>query len=136
MVVILFVLFIELIGMAQERCTSPSMWTEQAPHCAIPQPYLVPVNPSCSRNTHSNGISPSAFTSTVFPFTFNFTMVGCSDALRVPTLLASAQERLCSHSRASTGRPPIVGEEGLRCRCPAGRNAAPKGVAWPSVLSL
>jgi hypothetical protein len=33
-------------GRMQERCTSPLMCTEQAPHCATPQPYLVPVSPT------------------------------------------------------------------------------------------
>src|ERR1044071_5105458 len=35
-------------GIEQERLTSPLICTEQAPHCATPQPYLVPVRPACS----------------------------------------------------------------------------------------
>ena len=35
------------------RTASPSIWTVQAPHSAIPQPYLVPVRPSCSRSAIS-----------------------------------------------------------------------------------
>ena len=34
----------------------PLIWTVQAPHCAMPQPNLVPVIPSVSRRTHSRGI--------------------------------------------------------------------------------
>ena len=48
-----------LTGIAQERTTSPLMCTEHAPHCATPQPYLVPVSPTCSRMTHSSGVSAS-----------------------------------------------------------------------------
>ena len=39
----------------QERTGSPSTCTVQAPHAAMPQPYLVPVRPSSSRRTHSSG---------------------------------------------------------------------------------
>jgi hypothetical protein len=38
---------------------TPSMCTVQAPHWAMPQPNLVPVKPSVSRSTHSNGVSGS-----------------------------------------------------------------------------
>ena len=47
----------------QERVATPSMCTVQAPHCAMPQPYFVPVSPMVSRNTHSNGVSGSTSTS-------------------------------------------------------------------------
>jgi hypothetical protein len=35
--------------MPQERIAAPSIWTVQAPHCAMPHPYLVPVRPTFSR---------------------------------------------------------------------------------------
>src|SRR5277367_6788458 len=54
----------ELTGTEQERVATPSICTVQAPHCAMPQPYFVPVNPIVSRNTHSSGVSSS--TSTVW----------------------------------------------------------------------
>src|SRR2546430_2388217 len=38
----------------------PSTCTLQAPHWAMPQPYLVPVSPSVSRNTHSSRVSGPA----------------------------------------------------------------------------
>src|SRR5262245_2302299 len=57
--------------MEHERATSPLMCTVQAPHCATPHPYLVPVRPICSRMTHKSGVSASACTSRTFPFTFN-----------------------------------------------------------------
>ena len=47
----------------QERTATPSMCTVQAPHCAMPQPYLVPVRPTCSRITHSSGVLGSTSTS-------------------------------------------------------------------------
>src|SRR5262245_35459763 len=36
----------------------------------MPQPYLVPVRPSCSRNTHSSGVSGSALCWRARPLTF------------------------------------------------------------------
>src|SRR5262245_63346173 len=60
----------------QERATSPLMCTEQAPHCATPHPYFVPVNASCSRMTHRSGVSASTCTSRIFPFTLSFAMDG------------------------------------------------------------
>ena len=38
-----------LTGKEQDRTATPSMWTVQAPHWAMPQPYLVPVRPIVSR---------------------------------------------------------------------------------------
>src|SRR5262249_58556593 len=45
-----------LTGTHHERIATPSMCTVQAPHWAMPQPYLVPVSPIVSRNTHSSGV--------------------------------------------------------------------------------
>src|SRR3954465_4865116 len=42
-------------GMEQDRVATPSTCTVQAPHCAMPQPYFVPVRPTCSRITHRTG---------------------------------------------------------------------------------
>src|SRR5690349_8447281 len=74
MVTILSVGFTALTGYEHERTTSPLMCTEQAPHCATPQPYLVPVSPTCSRITHRRGVSPSTFTSRTLPLMFSFAM--------------------------------------------------------------
>src|SRR6202140_1209120 len=46
-------------GSEQERIATPSTWTVQAPHWAMPQPYLVPVMPIVSRNTQSKGVESS-----------------------------------------------------------------------------
>src|SRR5207248_8198822 len=60
--------------MEQERCTSSLMCTEQAPHWAIPQPYFVPVRPTCSRMTHNSGVSGSTSTSHTVPLMLSFAM--------------------------------------------------------------
>src|SRR5882672_7582325 len=65
---------IVLTGSEHERRTSPLIWTEHAPHCATPQPYLVPVSPTCSRITHKSGVSASTCTSRTLPFTLSFAM--------------------------------------------------------------
>src|SRR5512132_2966018 len=58
-----------LIVVRQERIGSPSMWTAQAAHWPIPQPYLVPVSPSVSRNTQSRGVSGLTSTVSRLPLT-------------------------------------------------------------------
>src|SRR5215468_7875036 len=50
------------------------MWTVQAPHCAIPQPYLGLVIPSSSRNTQSKGIAGTTSTWCLIPFTVSSIM--------------------------------------------------------------
>src|ERR1700741_5262535 len=54
-------------GSEHERIATPSTWTVQAPHWAMPHPYLVPVSPSVSRSTHKSGVSGSTSTSRVCP---------------------------------------------------------------------
>src|ERR1700740_2011802 len=56
-------------GVLQERTGRPSRCTVQAPHCATPQPYFVPVRPRCSRNTQSSGVEGSTSTITLRLFT-------------------------------------------------------------------
>src|SRR6476620_8672790 len=60
--------------MLQERTASPSTWTVQAPHCAMPQPNFVPVIPSSSRMTQSSGVSDSTSSEYAFPFTVSAIM--------------------------------------------------------------
>src|SRR5258707_5915047 len=72
MVTILSVAFTLPTGIEQERCTSPLMCTEQAPHWATPQPYLVPVSPTCSRITQRSGVSSSTRTSRTLPLMLSF----------------------------------------------------------------
>src|SRR5713101_8009791 len=59
-----------LTGVEQDRAGWPFTCTVQAPHNAMPQPYLVPVMPRWSRRTHRRGVSGSASTDTPLPLTF------------------------------------------------------------------
>src|SRR2546427_1404944 len=56
-----------LTGITHERTALPSICTVHAPHIAMPQPYLVPVRPTCSRIAHSRGVLGSTLTSLAFP---------------------------------------------------------------------
>src|SRR5437764_1068184 len=62
----------DAIGVTQERRGWPLRCTVQAPHCATPHPYLVPVSLSASRKTQSKGVSGSTSTLTFLPFTEKF----------------------------------------------------------------
>ena len=57
-----FTLITLLTGNTQERVARPLTCTVQAPHWAMPQPYLVPVRPRVSRSTHNSGVPGSAST--------------------------------------------------------------------------
>src|SRR5207244_12905911 len=74
MVTILSPGLMSLIRTEHERRTSPLMCTEQAPHCATPHPYFVPVRPTCSRITHRSGVPASARTSRTLPLMLSFAM--------------------------------------------------------------
>ena len=58
----------------QERWARPLILTVQAPHCAIPQPNLVPVKPSCSRITDSTGVLGSTSSDWVSPLRLKVTI--------------------------------------------------------------
>src|SRR5947207_8402459 len=58
-----------LNGTEHERIAVPATWTVQAPHWAMPQPYLVPVSPIVSRSTQRSGVSGSTSTWWVLPLT-------------------------------------------------------------------
>src|SRR5918911_702161 len=66
----------EPAGTEQERVATPSISTVQAPHCATPQPYLVPVRPTHSRIAQSSGVSGGPSTSRVVPLIFSRAMSG------------------------------------------------------------
>src|SRR5207244_4424250 len=61
-IVVILPLPTALTGTEHERIGTPLTCTVQAPHCAMPQPYLVPVRPTCSRMTHSRGVVGSTST--------------------------------------------------------------------------
>ena len=65
----------------QERVTPPSICTVQAPQSAMPQPNLVPVMPSTSRNTQSSGVSPSTSTLCAVPLTLRVKAMAPSSLL-------------------------------------------------------
>src|SRR5256884_9084681 len=65
--VVIFLPSTALSGSEHERIGTPLTCTVQAPHCAMPQPYLVPVRPTCSRMTHSRGVVGSTSTSWDLP---------------------------------------------------------------------
>src|SRR3989441_2191412 len=56
-------------GSTQVRVATPSRCTVQAPHCAMPQPNLVPVSPSVSRSTQRSGVSGATVTVWRLPLT-------------------------------------------------------------------
>src|SRR5690242_17379979 len=92
--VVTFLLPTEFNGTWQERVATPSIITVQAPHWAMPQPYLVPVMPSVSRSTHKSGVRGSAFAWTDFPLT-----------LRTAIYWVSQPRRRCPE----TGKPYRAG---------------------------
>src|SRR3977135_1420144 len=71
-----------LTSTPHERIATPSTWTVQAPHCAMPQPYLVPVRPIFSRIAHSNGVSGSTSTSKALPLIVRFAISVPFDGLK------------------------------------------------------
>src|SRR2546422_2607886 len=65
-------------GVMHARVAWPSTWTVHAPQSAMPQPNLVPVRWSWSRNAQRSGVSGAARKSTGSPLTKNLAMaVGC-----------------------------------------------------------
>src|SRR6266545_6668846 len=55
--------------LTHDRTASPFRWTVQAPHRAMPHPYLVPVRPNVSRSTQSSGVAGSTSTLNCLPLT-------------------------------------------------------------------
>src|SRR4029078_11450804 len=83
-----------LAGNEQERVATPSTWTVQAPHCAMPQPYLVPVRPTFSLIAQSSGVSGSTSMLTGFPLIVRF-------AIAIPFLLVRFINR--AHPKVERG---------------------------------
>src|ERR1700677_1789818 len=76
-----------------ERIGCPFTCTVQAPHSAMPQPYLVPVKPSESRNTHSKGIAGTASTVCGLPLSVNW--IAAIGILRYEYSAAGSVKYLC-----------------------------------------
>src|SRR4029077_7552455 len=88
-IVVTFLAPTALTGTEQERVATPSMWTVQAPHWAIPQPYFVPVRPTASRNTHKRGVRGSTSAWYPLPLTLRDTIAYLS--LTAQTVSAGRQ---------------------------------------------
>src|SRR4051812_44600205 len=112
-----------LTGSEQERVAAPSIWTVQAPHWAMPQPYFVPVMPSCSRITHSSGVSGSTSTVWTVPLTLS---------LAIRLLLAKgAPATLCGGVVA----PAASAVFQIRARLAAPEGSAPAPVSPHTALT-
>src|SRR6266850_5381364 len=70
--VVICLLAASLTSTPQDRVATPSIWTVQAPHCAMPQPYLVPVRPAFSLIAQSSGVSASTSSSNALPLIVRF----------------------------------------------------------------
>jgi len=91
-----------LTGTEQDLVATPSTWTVQAPHWAMPQPNLVPVSPSVSRRTQSNGVSGSTSTSCVCPLIVRRDII-----LLLNRLAAPSRESSGADPKPSAGPPPM-----------------------------
>src|SRR5690349_411850 len=125
----------------QERTGLPSTWTVQAPHWAMPQPYLEPTRPRWSRNTHRSGVlgsTSSAITRSspltlicmgsppVFRTGANFEPAGTvvqGNTCQMADFVVLAGADLCVQERR-------VGHGGHRLR------AVAFGKAWPGAAHL
>src|SRR5262247_1313391 len=96
-----------LTGMTQERIATPSRCTVQAPHCAIPHPYLVPVRPTCSRITHSRGVLGLTLTSTDLPLTVK-------RAIAIPPPSLVLELSALTHLRASIRAAALHALQGVQ----------------------
>src|SRR5260370_14887712 len=87
----------------QERIATPSICTVQAPHCAMPHPYLVPVSPTFSLIAQRSGVSASTSTSIVLPLIVRFAIAfPCVDSilqLNLGAMLDWKLERFKSRKR-------------------------------------
>src|ERR1700687_462174 len=89
-----------LTGTLQERIAVPSIWTVQAPHCAMPQPYFVPVRATFSRIAQSSGVSGSTSTSKVLPLIVRF-------AIAIPFFWSNPSIELWDDGGLETGTVQI-----------------------------
>src|SRR5215831_2011830 len=93
-----------LTAREQDRTALPSMWTVQAPHWAMPQPYLVPVRPMLSRMTHSSGVSGSTSTSCDVPLMVSLTIRLLLAMVRAAILVACPHHSLFQLALKSPSR--------------------------------
>src|SRR5213083_2819646 len=91
-------------GVEQDRAACPFTCTVQAPHSAMPQPYLVPVMPRWSRRTHRRGVSRSASTDMGLPLTFRVIIEELLGK-NPPQLFSALPADLCRGQVISGGKP-------------------------------
>ena len=89
-------------GITQERTAAPSRCTVHAPHCATPQPYLVPVRPTCSRIAHSRGVLGLTLTSRALPLTVKRAMCSLRGS-RCWSVLGNIRDRGPEGKRSESG---------------------------------
>src|SRR5689334_7140935 len=107
--VVIFFPTAALTGNEHERTGAPSMCTVQAPHCAMPQPYLVPVRPACSRIAHYRGVLSSTSTSTVLPLMDSRAIFSSSGSqLTIPASAANLNFRIGRNEIEQLDDVPVV----------------------------
>src|SRR5262249_56323914 len=131
MVTILSLAFTSPTRTEHDRVTSLLRCTEQAPHWAMPQPYLVPVNPICSRITHRSGVSGSTCTTRTRPLMLSLAMsvprTACCDANLLRLDAADCWRRDGGENSQSPAGGPIA-QEGGACPQEEGRpGKTPRG---------
>src|SRR5262249_18933696 len=94
-------------GTLHDRTGWPSICTVHAPHCPMPQLNFVPVRPTSSRITHSNGVCEAALIVCRLPFTVR------SKGMGLESIPSSRQEGRCfvcksSHECAALVSPPAL----------------------------
>ena len=117
--------------------TSPLMCTEQAPHCATPQPYFVPVRPTCSRMTHSSGVSASTCTSRTVPLILSLAirpffaawLTANPGLAGPPTTPAPSGQHKCSYNRRRSSQERRGGLTPCKDRTSVHSRAQPAGPA-------
>src|SRR5262249_38998037 len=106
-----------------ERVATPSICTVQAPHWAMPQPYLVPVRPTFSRIAHSSGVLGSTSTSCAVPLMVRRAIPKLLDGLDA-LVRVSAIARSPRQSPAPTHDPSLA-PFGRRFEYPEAQDPAP-----------
>src|SRR5215468_10420133 len=110
----------EPTGTWHERVATPLMCTVQAPHCAMPQPYFVPVRPTFSRNAQSRGVLGSTSTLWVWPL---IVRVGISF---LPSCGCGSRGKPHAHSTQTTGKRRYSRGPFRLCLFGRGRRPAPR----------
>ena len=109
MVVIFFPATAET-GVTHERIGEPFTWTVQAPPNAMPQPNLVPVRPTTSRNAHRSGMSAGTSTFSTLPLMFAVAMCVSAEGTQEAARCCSLAEVLVSRARSCCWDAGMVAE--------------------------